>query len=96
MCFSACSFNADEWVVNMFNADLTRPLTFITQARVIHSSSSEWVQIQAAVQAIKATAEADDNEIGLQTCEELLEALHLSRCMLIMGYVFFSSLWCTM
>lgn len=60
-------------------------MAFVTQARVIHSNSSEWIQIQAAVQDIKETAEADANEIGLKTCEELLEALHLSRCMLVMG-----------
>jgi len=59
----------------------------ILQARVIHSNSSEWIQIRDSVQAIKETAEAEDNEIGLQTSEELLEALRLSRCMIIMGCV---------
>ncbi|KAG0609818.1 hypothetical protein M758_7G016200 [Ceratodon purpureus] len=57
------------------------------QARAIHSNSSEWIQIQTAVQAIRETAEADENDIGLQTCEDLLEALRLSRCMLIMGFI---------
>ena len=55
------------------------------KARVIHSSSLEWSQIKEAVKNIKETSEANQNEIGIQTCEELLEALHLSRCMLIMG-----------
>jgi len=43
------------------------------------------------VQSIQETAEAEDNEIGQQTCEELLEALRLSRCMIIMGCVLFRS-----
>ncbi|XP_024385430.1 dual specificity protein phosphatase PHS1 [Physcomitrium patens] len=57
------------------------------QARVIHNNSSEWMQIQDAVVAVRETDKANENVIGLQTCEELLEALHLSRCMLIMGYI---------
>lgn len=55
------------------------------KARVIHSNSLEWSRIKEAVENIKETSEANQNEIGIQTCEELLEALHLSRCMLIMG-----------
>lgn len=64
---------------------------FILQARAIHSNSSEWIQIRDSVQSIQETAEAEDNEIGQQTCEELLEALRLSRCMIIMGCVLFRS-----
>lgn len=52
---------------------------------MIHNNSSEWMQIQDAVVAVRETDKANENVIGLQTCEELLEALHLSRCMLIMG-----------
>ena len=60
--------------------------TQYTQARVIHSNSPEWVHMQQSVQAIKEAAETEDNDIGVQTCEDLIEALRLSRCMLIMGY----------
>lgn len=57
------------------------------QARVIHSNSQEWTHIQNAVRVIQESAEADENESGMQTSEELLEALQLSRCMLIMGFI---------
>lgn len=55
------------------------------KARVIHSTSLEWSRIKEAVEIVKETSEAYQNDIGIQTSEELLEALHLSRCMLIMG-----------
>lgn len=60
-------------------------MRLLVQARVIHSNSQEWTHIQNAVRAIQESAEADENETAMQTSEELLEALQLSRCMLIMG-----------
>ena len=39
---------------------------------------------QHALRHIQESAEVDENEIIMQTSEELLESLRLSRCMLIM------------
>eukprot|EP00850_Spirogloea_muscicola_P000016 SM000001S04418 [mRNA] locus=s1:71854:82695:- [translate_table: standard] len=71
--------------------ELARHLHVATpQARVIHSSSSEWQELQATVKAVQAraasAADAADEMLGA-TCEEMLEALRLSRCFLLMGYV---------
>ncbi|KAL0415546.1 UNVERIFIED_CONTAM: Dual specificity protein phosphatase PHS1 [Sesamum latifolium] len=55
------------------------------QARVIHNASPEWLQIKEA--AAKDAAIAEGDEIGEMTCSELLEALELSRCLLLMNYV---------
>ncbi|KAF3773666.1 Dual specificity protein phosphatase [Nymphaea thermarum] len=57
------------------------------QARVIHNSSFEWQQIKDGAERAKAKATADGDEIGEMTCSELLEALELSRCLLLMNYV---------
>ncbi|XP_031486053.1 dual specificity protein phosphatase PHS1 isoform X2 [Nymphaea colorata] len=57
------------------------------QARVIHNSSFEWQQIKDGAEKAKTKATADGDEIGEMTCSELLEALELSRCLLLMNYV---------
>ncbi|XP_030458230.1 dual specificity protein phosphatase PHS1 [Syzygium oleosum] len=57
------------------------------QARVVHNSSPEWLQIKEAAEKAKTTAISEGDEIGEVTCAELLEALELSRCLLLMSYV---------
>ncbi|WCJ36340.1 dual specificity protein phosphatase family protein [Euphorbia peplus] len=57
------------------------------QARVIHNCSSEWLQIKEAAERARATATSEGDEVGEVTCSELLEALDLSRCLLLMSYV---------
>ncbi|XP_078439406.1 dual specificity protein phosphatase family protein isoform X2 [Wolffia australiana] len=59
------------------------------QARIIHSSSPEWQEIKTAAEKARRLASDDAGEI---TCSELLEALELSRCLLLMNYVHGSSL----
>ncbi|XP_057791475.1 dual specificity protein phosphatase PHS1 isoform X2 [Salvia miltiorrhiza] len=54
------------------------------QARVVHNASSEWQQIKEAAEKAKDAAIAEGDEIGEMTCSELLEALELSRCLLVM------------
>lgn len=58
------------------------------QARVIHSGSSEWSEIIFSVEKAKERMKAEENEIGENTCEELLEALNINRSLLVMGYIF--------
>lgn len=55
------------------------------QARVVHSGSNEWTAIIFAVEKAKEKAKVDENEVGENTCGELLEALNLSRSLLLMG-----------
>lgn len=57
------------------------------QARVIHNASPEWQQIKEAAEKAKDAAVAEGDEIGEITCSELLEALELSRCLLVMNYM---------
>ncbi|XP_047340765.1 dual specificity protein phosphatase PHS1-like [Impatiens glandulifera] len=57
------------------------------QARVIHNSSSEWQHIKEAAEKTKSQALLEGDEVGELTCSELLEALELSRCLLLMNYV---------
>ncbi|KAM7480203.1 hypothetical protein LguiA_028416 [Lonicera macranthoides] len=57
------------------------------QARVIHHSSQEWLQIKEAAERAKDAAISEGDEVGELTCSELLEALELSRCLLLMNYV---------
>ncbi|XP_072980673.1 dual specificity protein phosphatase PHS1-like [Typha angustifolia] len=57
------------------------------QARVIHSSSSEWQWIKDAAEKARDTAVSSGDEVGEMTCAELLEALDLSRCLFLMNYV---------
>ncbi|CAM6036687.1 unnamed protein product [Sphagnum compactum] len=57
------------------------------QARVIHRNMEDWKQMREAIERVKAVAAAEENEMGMQTCEELLETFRLSHCMLIMGYI---------
>jgi hypothetical protein len=44
------------------------------QVRFIFSGSSEWSEIIFSVENIKERSKTEDNEVGEQTCEELLEA----------------------
>nr|GMD03469.1 dual specificity protein phosphatase PHS1 isoform X1 [Ipomoea batatas] len=57
------------------------------QARVIHNSSPEWLQIKEAADKVKDAAILEGDEISEMTCSELLEALDLSRCVLLMNYI---------
>jgi len=57
------------------------------RARVIHNSSAEWQSIKDAAEKARNMASAETDEVGTTTCTELLEALELSRCLLLMGYV---------
>ncbi|KAI9079724.1 hypothetical protein K1719_038345 [Acacia pycnantha] len=57
------------------------------QGRVIHNTSSEWLQIKGAAEKARNAANSEGDETGSMTCSELLEALELSRCLFFMGYV---------
>ncbi|KAJ6294356.1 hypothetical protein OIU76_022436 [Salix suchowensis] len=57
------------------------------QARVIHNCSSEWLQIKEAGEKARVAAALEGDEVGEVTCSELLEALELSRCLLLLSYV---------
>lgn len=57
------------------------------QARVIHNCTEEWLQIREATGKAKEAAICEGDEGGEMTCSELLEALELSRCLLLMNYI---------
>uniref|UniRef100_A0A5B7B862 Putative dual specificity protein phosphatase PHS1 n=2 Tax=Davidia involucrata TaxID=16924 RepID=A0A5B7B862_DAVIN len=57
------------------------------QARVVHNSSPEWLQIKEAAERARDAAISEGDEVGEVTCSELLEALELSRCLFLMNYV---------
>eukprot|EP00258_Populus_trichocarpa_P026090 XP_024442109.1 dual specificity protein phosphatase PHS1 isoform X2 [Populus trichocarpa] len=57
------------------------------QARVIHNCSPEWLQIKEAGEKARVAAALEGDEVGEVTCSELLEALELSRCLILMSYV---------
>lgn len=57
------------------------------QARVVHSSSPEWQIIKDAAQKAREASVSIVDEAGEITCSELLEALEMSRCLLLMNYV---------
>ncbi|KAI8544077.1 hypothetical protein RHMOL_Rhmol08G0267400 [Rhododendron molle] len=57
------------------------------EARVVHNSSPEWLQIKEAADKARDAAISEGDDAGELTCSELLEALELSRCLLVMNYV---------
>ncbi|XP_020593145.1 dual specificity protein phosphatase PHS1 [Phalaenopsis equestris] len=57
------------------------------QARVVHNFSPEWQIIKDAAEKACSGAASAGDEIGEMTCSELLEALEMSRCILLMNYV---------
>ncbi|RLN21995.1 dual specificity protein phosphatase PHS1-like [Panicum miliaceum] len=57
------------------------------QARVVYNSSPEWQGIKHAAENARAVAVSNNDEVGEMTCSELLEALELSRCLLLMSYI---------
>uniref|UniRef100_A0A0E0MVD3 Uncharacterized protein n=1 Tax=Oryza rufipogon TaxID=4529 RepID=A0A0E0MVD3_ORYRU len=57
------------------------------QARVVHNSSLEWQDIRKAAENARSVAVSNSDEVGEMTCSELLEALELSRCLLLMSYI---------
>ncbi|XP_072954689.1 dual specificity protein phosphatase PHS1-like isoform X2 [Typha angustifolia] len=57
------------------------------QARVVHNSNSEWQQIKDATEKARQMAVTAGDEVNEITCSELLEALELSRCLLLMNYI---------
>ncbi|CAM6111928.1 unnamed protein product [Calypogeia fissa] len=72
----------------LFGLELARHFGVQTpQARVIHNGSSEWSEIIFSVEGTKERMKAEDNKIGENTCEELLEALSINRSLLLMGYI---------
>ncbi|KAL3694287.1 hypothetical protein R1sor_007938 [Riccia sorocarpa] len=76
--------------------ELARHMGVLTpQARVIHCGTNEWSAISFAVEEVKKKAKEEENEIIEATCGDLLEALSLSRCLLLMGYIDGGSLFST-
>ncbi|GAA0138520.1 protein phosphatase [Lithospermum erythrorhizon] len=59
----------------------------IPQVRIIHNSSPEWQQIREAAERAKDVTISEGDEVGEMTCSEFLEALELSRCLLLMNYI---------
>lgn len=57
------------------------------QARVVHNTSPEWKMIKDATEKAREAAASFGDEFGEITCSELLEALEMSRCVLLMNYV---------
>lgn len=57
------------------------------QARVVHNTSLEWKTIKDAAEKAREDAVSLSDEFGEVTCSELLEALEMSRCLLLMNYV---------
>nr|XP_018630409.1 dual specificity protein phosphatase PHS1 isoform X3 [Nicotiana tomentosiformis] len=57
------------------------------QSRVIHNCSPEWLQIKEAAEKAKDAAISEGDGIVEMTCSELLEALELSRCLMLMNYI---------
>lgn len=53
---------------------------------MVHNSSLEWQEIIHAAESARAIAVSNNDEVGEMTCSELLEALELSRCLLLMRY----------
>lgn len=51
---------------------------------MVHNCSTEWQQIKEAAEKAREAALPEGDEIGEMTCTELLEALELSRCLLLM------------
>ena len=58
---------------------------FLVQDRVVHNSSAEWQSIKDAAERARNRASVEVDDVGTKTCTELLEALELSRCLLLMG-----------
>jgi len=58
------------------------------QARVVYNSIPEWQGIKHAAENARAVAVSNNDEVGEMTCSELLEALELSRCLLLMRYCY--------
>lgn len=54
------------------------------QPRVIHICSPEWLQIKEAAEKARVAATSEGDEVGEVTFSELLEALELSRCLLLL------------
>ncbi|TVU21189.1 hypothetical protein EJB05_30813 [Eragrostis curvula] len=57
------------------------------QARIVYNSCEEWQQIRHAAENAREVAISNNDEVGEMTCSELLEALELSRCLLLMSYI---------
>lgn len=51
---------------------------------MVHICGTEWQQIKEAAEKARDAALAEGDEIVEMTCTELLEALELSRCLLLM------------
>lgn len=56
----------------------------VLQARVVHYTSLEWKTIKDAAEKAREAAALLSDEFGEVTCSELLEALEMSKCLLLM------------
>ena len=56
----------------------------MVQARAVHNTSHEWKTIKDAAEKAREAAASLGDEFGEITCSELLEALEMSRCLLLM------------
>lgn len=72
--------------MRLYIPDSFSSVTWEMQARVIHNTSPEWLQIKEAAEKARDAANSEGDETGNMTCSELLEALELSRCLFFMGY----------
>lgn len=57
------------------------------QSRIVYKGSEEWRELQQAAERCLDLASANNEEDHEATCSEFLEALSLSQCVLLMGYV---------
>lgn len=79
--------SAATWIFTARDISLTaseKYCVLIAQARVVHNSSPEWLQIKEAADKARDAAISEGDDAGELTCSELLEALELSRCLLVM------------
>lgn len=79
--------SAATWIFTSRDISLTaseKYCVLIAQARVVHNSSPEWLQIKEAADKARDAAISEGDDAGELTCSELLEALELSRCLLVM------------
>lgn len=54
----------------------------------MHNLSREWLHIKEAAEKARDAAISEGDEVSELTCSELLEALELSRCLLLMKYIY--------
>ncbi|MCO5604189.1 hypothetical protein L7F22_058350 [Adiantum nelumboides] len=60
---------------------------YCPQSRLIYKGSDEWRELQTAAEKCSDAASSVGDEDNKATCSEFLEALNLSHCVLLMGYI---------